>query len=240
MKASNINDLGTILEISPTLKHKYENGKMIYTDEVINIRIPDWCDFEVEPEIFIKEDKGKFVAEKNGVVIFSDPDIVKLYDKVSETNNNIGIYKDSLDLETGGRFLIAITEIDKVLMLKYQLLTFYQIAEQYHNDPNNFTNALNFIEKHLIFWTRNYGGRDWEYHFTPWVEFATNEKGKPICMLEAGEHHVESNYTETCHDYRLDVYAPTYEKAIIKLAKRITKYYNDDGTEKISINQKGT
>lgn len=33
------------------------------------------------------------------------------------------------------------------------------------------------------------------------------------------------------HDFRIDSWARTYEKAIIKLAKKVFKYYNLDGTE---------
>lgn len=54
--------------------------------------------------------------------------------------------------------------------------------------------------------------------------------------LEAGgwdeDEHFGVMQTMGCHDWRLDCGGKTFEKAIIKLAKNVRKYYNDDGTGK--------
>jgi len=79
--------------------------------------------------------------------------------------------------------------------------------------------------------------------------------GKAVVALEAGAHvpeseHwdratktkyvIEGSYTEHYADFRLEVSAGTYEKAIRKLARRVDRYYDVDGSERPGVHHKLT
>jgi len=81
------------------------------------------------------------------------------------------------------------------------------------------------------------------------------ETTKAVVALEAGAHVpdseqwdqttktryiIEGTYTEHYHDLRLDVSAATYAKAIRKLARRVDRYFDVDGSERPGVRHKRT
>lgn len=54
-------------------------------------------------------------------------------------------------------------------------------------------------------------------------------KGETVVCLEAGELIMdESNQPVSTHDYDLDVYAPTFEEAVLELAKKVIEKHGAD------------
>lgn len=60
------------------------------------------------------------------------------------------------------------------------------------------------------------------------------DKNNPNICLESGSlMQAENGKIEASHDYSLDVSAPTFEEAIIKLAKKVNEIYGRDLTSSI-------
>lgn len=112
----------------------------------------------------------------------------------------------------------------------------FKFCEQaYDEDPENSVLAYGFINTHPMFWSvKKESRRGWTEVETSegWkrvdVEISMERRGqkkdaarKTTVMLEAGP----GNY----HDYNLDVYAPSFDAAIVELAKLIKTHYDSHG-----------
>lgn len=114
---------------------------------------------------------------------------------------------------------------------------YLQLAKKYLNNSEDFVLSYRFLELHPAFWTRT------EHDPNYWITYAglsgnyvlvlTDKKNKPTICFEHGAAYGD-RYT-TCHDYRLDVYAPTFEDAYIQLAALVHKYFYLDGSEREDI-----
>lgn len=107
---------------------------------------------------------------------------------------------------------------------------------EYRKNPKDWVLAYNWIQDHPAFWTRQTDEKTWHWNTSKGVRFYTTvfyNKKKPMVAFETGGH--TPGYTETYHDLELDVYAKSFEKAYVKLAKRIDKFFNVDGTEKEGV-----
>lgn len=233
-KANDINSLDKFLENSPSNRIRYEKmsiKEQKKAEKILKIHVPEWIDDDFYIETFISKEKDEYVARKGvSPIVFRNKNLVNLYDSLPD--RNIGLFTDPFSLpknEIGNRLLISFTDFDRLFLIKSRIYDFYKIAKKYHRNPKSFKNSYKFITNHLMFWTRSNGHWD-DVPYVPWSTFIFDRRRK--CILEAGPHMKVMNYADTSYDYRLDGYGSTYEKAIIKMAQKIAKYYNDNGTEK--------
>lgn len=156
------------------------------------------------------------------------------------------------------RMLGMSTDDARLNSLKSAYAAFLKHDENWRNSPN-FYNSYFWLDAHPAFWTR----MDWKT-FNPWAwntdDFMgfhngvrlyvyKSKKGKVSFQFEMGEHVSESQewdednncyiltgaYKNHYFDPRLTVTAKTFEKAVIKAAKRLDKFYNTDGTAKENV-----
>lgn len=85
----------------------------------------------------------------------------------------------------------------------------------------DFYEAYHYLDHHPMFHGR----------FLPelWLSVFRSEDGKGVqILLEHGPRVTDAVYGEMfSHDIRLDTWAPTFEEAIIGLAKRVREFYPD-------------
>lgn len=144
----------------------------------------------------------------------------------------------SLPLDNGfHRALISSTSDDEQWIAKHGYLSFLNLTVEYENNPKSFVTAYNWLDKHPAFWSRyKVESLHWSENSNRhiWCGVTTNKKGKTVIMLEHGAA-VEPERTSHYHDLRLDVNAKTYEKAIIKLAVLVHKFFHVDGSERKNV-----
>lgn len=107
-------------------------------------------------------------------------------------------------------------------------------AKTYEAEPNSFLNSYNFLDAHPAFWTTRHGDFDWDTaghgqridHMV-----MKDDAGNVVIALETGAH-VEPAMDSHYHDYRLDVYAATFEEAYVKLAAAVHKFFAPDGEDR--------
>lgn len=188
-------------------------------------------------------------------VAFSTID--EAYDYIQETwkleikfDNNLPELKDSLtDLHLSGsrtkygiRILSSHTDQRKLEDFEKNYEEFLKIAEDYKADSADFQKAYIFIDRHPAFWNRPKQEHPWF-----WMTYGhcnlhdgrlslepDFKDGKTYWHIETGAH-VEPEYRERYHDYRLDSFGLTVESVFIKVAENISKFYNNDGTQKEDV-----
>lgn len=122
----------------------------------------------------------------------------------------------------------------------------------YKKNPKDFFNSYRFLASHPLFWSlkgdiNKSGVLYWETDEgleDAWHTIFKNPKGKVVHLLEIGPYLEEPEKFKNSelvlpnripsHDINLDTYGPTYEKAIIKLAKKVEKLYLPNGEIKPS------
>lgn len=137
--------------------------------------------------------------------------------------------------KTGGRILISSTDEDLMGILVSDYEEWLILDRKYQKNKNNWRLAYNWIKMHPAFWypVGKIGPFFWatdDGHKSVWVNVENTKTNKSV-RLEHG-NHVAPEYKTFYHDPNLDVNAKTLEKAYVKLAKQINKYYNVDGTSK--------
>lgn len=123
-----------------------------------------------------------------------------------------------------------------------------KVAKRYFKKPKDFYNSYMFLSYHPLFWSlsgdiNKNGILFWQtdeglekmWH----TIYKSKKKGKTLHLLEHGEYMEEEVEFEgkilkvparyPSHDINLDVVAKSYEKAIIKLASRVNKFYDLTG-----------
>ena len=143
------------------------------------------------------------------------------------------------------------TEVTGPSLTFHEYQAFRVAEERYRANPEDSLLAHNFVNLHPMFWTVDYDAprlpRPRRRGVGPVeaVEEGTDtspvmprvrtgrgfskldfmvlndENGNPTVAIECGP----GNY----HDYNLDVYAPSFDAAIVQLAKRISEHYNSHG-----------
>jgi len=123
-----------------------------------------------------------------------------------------------------------------------------KVAKRYIKSPKDFYNSYMFLTYHPLFWSlsgdinkngiifwQTDEGLERMWHSV----YKRKKNGKTLHLLEHGEYleediefegetlNVPARYPS--HDPNLDVVATSYEKAIIKLAKRVNKFYDFTG-----------
>lgn len=150
--------------------------------------------------------------------------------------------------------LMAFSDKDRLHLLESAYSAALEATIRYEADPTSFYAAYDFIDSHPAFWTCEDGGWFWRTsgHCARVDQMVMrvdreedNAEAYPqgyVIALETGAHvgpdehtGVEHAYTAHYHDYRLDVYALTFEEAYVKLAALVHKFFNPDGTERPDV-----
>jgi hypothetical protein len=118
-------------------------------------------------------------------------------------------------------------------LLAGEWYAFLETARHYLQRPDNFMRAYSFIQHHPMFWYQYPNRPDsWETDLgvRTLSQYVLGSEDEPKIALEGGstvpgtDHHY--------HDYKLDVYADTFEEAYIAFAARIHELHDLDGTER--------
>lgn len=109
---------------------------------------------------------------------------------------------------------------------------FRQAEKSYKENPEDISLAYEFINQHPMFWTVKKDprgnlylatGQGWNRLSFELMKNKNEETGKveTVVTIETGP----SNY----HDYNLDAYAPSFDSAILEMAKLIATHYDSHG-----------
>jgi hypothetical protein len=190
--------------------------------------------------VYVKDDQG--VPFNDGQPFLN---LSSAYDAIKEVKGDC-VFSGDLDVakikRAGGmvmennRLLLSITDEEKIGLVKHDYLTWLFLTEEYRKNPNDFLHAFRWVRSHPAFWSRSTPeSHYWETNYSDfWFEVSRSETGELVYMLEAGSA-VEPERTSHYHDLRLDVYAPSFEEAYIKLASLVDKFFNIDGSERQNV-----
>jgi hypothetical protein len=231
----------------------YEEQKQLIIEKV---ELPDFYTFDEPTPAYTlhveNKDLIRVLDENKNVLDKEFSDLEKAYDYVKGELRYDVKFSGDIDSITGEvstqlvsvptknghhRLLLSGTDEDEYYLAKRHYLDFLELTRHYEKNPNNFVTAFHWLETHPAFWTRpdaesNYWSTDNISRL--WIGVTTNRVGETVIMLEHGGA-VEPARTDTYHDLRLDVYAPTYEIAIIELAAKVHQFFNVDGSEKENV-----
>jgi len=258
-------DVKTILEGFPFLKDRdnddydYYGAKRIIIDNVV---LPAFYTFnDPTPVYTLKIDSTNGIrvtildANENQI---GDPytDIVKAYDYVGNILKGDVVFSGDLKAITGSdrnslvtvptkdtngrefhRLLLSHTDDDEIYLAKSSYLYWLESTLAYEANPNDFMTAWYWVDSHPAFWSRyKEGSNDWSMNNNSnvWVGVTAKDTGETVIMLETGAA-IEPARTSHYHDLRLDVYAPTYEEAFVKLAALVHKFFDIDGSERENV-----
>lgn len=159
--------------------------------------------------------------------------------------------KGTGDREGRNRLFISSGDEDTnkwlVSLAYYKWLDF--IVPNYDTNPNDWLTAYHFIDLHPAFWTRHSRGGDSGYT-PPAYEWDTESgidkidmwvtqtsSGNNRIVLETGGHvpslmgNDDLDYSTRYADWTLTTSAPTFEKAVVKLAKKIREAFELNGDD---------
>lgn len=138
--------------------------------------------------------------------------------------------------------LLAYSDEKRRENLERAYADFLEAKQLYEWDPKDFVKAWRFIDSHPAFWTaydidehpwhwetEGYGSKLRQY------VYSSQKDGLPVVNLEAGGHVPHSTsprgkaYSEHYGDWRLEVRARSFEEAILELAFRVSKAFDDQG-----------
>lgn len=135
--------------------------------------------------------------------------------------------------------------LTKYSIVRWDYETFLRSVKKYEENPKDIAAVYEFLNHHPMFWRFEerspsrvapdvprkpliLTGQGWD---TIWLGMNSKKtkkgKTKTTVMLEAGGATV--NRWHLYHDYNLDVYEPTLDKAFVKLAALIHKDYDEHG-----------
>lgn len=135
------------------------------------------------------------------------------------------------------RMLISHTDRDSEYLQKSDYLNFLRTTLEYEKTPDDFYLSWNWLNNHPAFWVRySKNLEEWITSTISKIEVMVtkDDNGNTVVMLEHGAA-VAPERLQHYHDLRLDVYAKTYEEAIVKLAALVHKFFNYDGSEKENV-----
>lgn len=130
------------------------------------------------------------------------------------------------------RALISSTKEDSEWLDKHDYYRFLKKTVKYETNPNDFITAFYWLNAHPAFWWRSREDQTYwikEGNSKITVDIDKDDNGQVWVMLEHGSA-VEPARTQHYHDLRLDIYAHTYEQAIIELAAKVHKFFHVDGS----------
>lgn len=174
------------------------------------------------------------LAHKLGDIIFSGD-----YNHVDHRwDKGLGSLFVPIEGSKNSRMLISHTDSDSISLDYMSYIYFLKTAREYLQNPNDFLTAWYFVDTHPFAWhIHEAGSYDWAQkgHVSKvWLQPSLNKENTVTFMLETGAA-IDPDRTNHYHDLRLDIYAPTYNDSIIKLAAKIHKFFYLDGVERENI-----
>lgn len=122
----------------------------------------------------------------------------------------------------------------------YHYYGFLRTAKAYLADPSDFLKSYYFLQGHPAFWMRSEPER-FPYAWNTSSGTASissypsvDPEGNVVISMEHGSA-VPPERAMRYHDPRLDVWAPTFEKAYIEMAERTHKYFTLDGEKREDV-----
>ena len=227
-----------------------------------NIALPEWLIESLPPRNFSNTLFAEWVEEKKKVEVKDHSGVVlNEFKKLSEAVNFYKncesgpkelIFSESFEnsslgfsmgahsfVEDDGLMVFGWNYDDALDMIKSDYYNFVtEIDPEWRADKNNWGKAYVWLDNHPAFWLKNEGSLlSWSTSncnsgISAYVYVKDNEN--TIVSMEHGQH-VPKEYTMHYHDYRLDVEAKDFSSAYIKLAKKVDKFFNIDGTEKKKV-----
>lgn len=189
----------------------------------------------LEPEYFTELtavlEAGISREENLGKDLFISPEV--------HQNDNRGFFTLPIEGSDNLRLVFSYTDKDRYKNLQRNYQAFLSFAESYSNDPDNFVYAWRFVDAHPAFWTaHDLKNHPWLWETSGYMSKVRQSvyfvEGQPMVELEGGGH-VNDNpespeyYKRHYGDWRLELAAPTFEEAVLELAARVAKSFNNAG-----------
>lgn len=199
---------------------------------------------------FSDEDRAKFAHAKEwGENIFAN--LHDAHDFVKENFDGAGtVFGKGVteqmsisepDAQGLVRIVMSFTEDDAWHLMKWAYHQFLQLNDEYLSNPNDFTLAYNWLERHPAFWKKLDGAAKFErWSYENGLEFLgtrvhrDEEHATPVIRLRHGAM-VEPERTMRYHDPRLNVNASSFEEAYIQLAALVHKFFDEKGAERENV-----
>jgi hypothetical protein len=176
----------------------------------------------------------------------TDPIFDESLPELKDKHNRGGMISVESEHPGFSKILISSTEDDHLRILQYHYNGWRESAPEYLANPNDFLMAYYFLDSHPCFWTRQltnsgevrdpFGWKMSGHAMDLWSmpEFSETNPTGVTFMMEAGAH-IAPAYTSHFHDLRMDVYAESYEAAIIKTAALVHKFFDLEGNERENV-----
>ena len=224
--------------------------------EILALDLPDFVTLpEFKPIVVMMaiEKDGKLEVGFEDSPSLTWPTAHEAYDSLEYQEVDV-LFDDSLEAfgeliggllfdRDGNRILISSTDEDALFLLKGSYKEFLEFDEKYQADPSNWSVAYHWLDHHPAFWkhsekTDHYLGWSTQYGVEDIWKMVTEDEdsGEPLVLLETGAHVLPKCETRYL-DEDLDVQAPTFEEAYVKLAAKVAKYFNPDGSEKEGVRE---
>ena len=163
--------------------------------------------------------------------------------------NSAGENMGGMFFEKGtNRLLISFTADDNYRLLKSQYREFLKLNKRYQANKKDWVLAYQWVENHPAFYHKYPNDSEHWVIDQGWAscwQSVSRHKGQPYVLLEHGswldqtddEGNIVNIKTVASHDIDLDTSAKTYEKAVIKFAKRVNKNYDERGERRIPFGE---
>ena len=174
-----------------------------------------------------------------GEVIFNGEDLVDAGECFA------GMFVESLPSNNspkGHRAIFSYNPEGKQKSLENDYAYFLELNEKYQSNPGNWALSYQWVQHHPAFYHREVKFPEWWILDNGWETSYTyvgeDDNGEVYVLLEHGGWmesldalgHPVSN-TQSCHDIRLDVVAPTFEEAYVLFAAQVNKYFDILGND---------
>jgi hypothetical protein len=218
---------------------------------MVSEKLPAWL-AEVLPKprasyVIGKNSEGAYTltGPRGGVKTFATPaeaydDVPKGKPKRFDPSFHDGVFWfETLEGQDTARILMAFTDEEHIEGLEEEYEAFRKAAKRYRKDPQDFLKAFTFLNRHPAFWiftpladdkhsyTWGTDGAVSRFHF-----LAFKRKGRLTLSFELGEHVKTDSYRSTYFDPELIVHAKTYEKLVLKLARKVDNTFRLDGSRR--------
>ena len=231
----------------------------------MTIKLPDWLLENIpetqEPAILsLREDKLVVTYPDNTETIHNTlKEVQHQTHKIKSTDIKItpevywrfgeGKEQGLLSFKSSEHFygmLFSYSDQDRFDRLKDSLQVALDNEKLYLENPTDFFAAYHFIDTHPAFWTVQGELPSWHWSteghcqkVSHWV-YKDEDDGRLRICLETGSHVNKASdsvkiYQEHYHDYRLDVYADSFEQAFIQLAELLYKFFDNHGIERPDV-----
>lgn len=184
---------------------------------------------------------GEYPSVEEAYRAVKTDEVVVTFD---ESVNGFGgeLHDDSFFVEAGESglltFLSGLTDETMMENLQEEYLSWLELDQKWRQASQDWSVCYQWLNCHPIFWVKHVEGPSLFWHTASGLQTLWHDVGydedTTVVMLEHGPH-CEPHYLELSHDLRLDVYAPTFEEAFVKLAHLVDKFYDVDGTEREGV-----